>query len=125
MNGEEVRERIKGNGITLASVANELGISPQNLNSKLKAKSVKHDFLTKILNIIDRCCPPLPAEMEAAVMGSAPDGSDNADTLAALRKENEMLRQFLAEKEKEIEFLRILLQQQGKIMEKLHENARK
>ena len=56
--------------MSVAAVAEQLGTSPQNLNAKFNRKSIKTDFLQKIKEIIDRCAPPLPAEMEAAVIGS-------------------------------------------------------
>ena len=70
---------LKQRGLSLASVADELGTSPQNLNGKLKAKSLKSDFISAIKAIIDRCAPPLPAEMEEAVFGSNINGSNSAN----------------------------------------------
>lgn len=99
MTGQDLKDRIKDKGVTLAYVAEQLGTSPQNLSAKLAAKSVKLDFLSKVEAIIDRCCPPLPAEMQAAVMGSNINGSHSpnvqqtAGTSAALSRENELLRQ--------------------------------
>lgn len=82
-------------------VAEELGVSSQNLNSKLNAQNIKPSFLDKINAIIDKCCPPLPAEMEKAVMGQSITGNNNTGNIntvsssneAALLKEIEMLRE--------------------------------
>lgn len=100
MSGEELKTYLKERGLTLALVADELGTSPQNLNGKLKAKSLKSDFISKIKEIIDKCCPPLPAEMEAAVIGSNVNGSNSSNVNQsigsgneALQRENEILRQ--------------------------------
>lgn len=79
MTGEEMKTYLKQRGLSLASVADELGTSPQNLNGKLKAKSLKSDFISAIKAIIDRCAPPLPAEMEEAVMGSNVNGSNSSN----------------------------------------------
>ena len=79
MNGEELKQYIKRSGMSVAAVAEELGTSPQNLNSKLNAKSLRADFIQKIKAIIDKCAPPLPAEMEAAVMGSNVNGSNSSN----------------------------------------------
>ena len=79
MTGEEMKTYLKQRGLSLASVAEELGTSPQNLNGKLKAKSLKSDFISAIKAIIDRCAPPLPAEMEEAVMGSNINGSNSSN----------------------------------------------
>lgn len=50
--------------MSVAAVAEELGTSPQNLNAKFNRKSIKIDFFQKIKEIIDKCAPPLPAEMD-------------------------------------------------------------
>lgn len=79
MTGEEMKTYLKQRGLSLASVADELGTSPQNLNGKLKAKSLKSDFISAIKAIIDRCAPPLPAEMEEAVFGSNINDSNSSN----------------------------------------------
>lgn len=79
MTGEEMKTYLRQRGLSLASVAEELGTSPQNLNGKLKAKSLKSDFISAIKAIIDRCAPPLPAEMEEAVFGSNINGSSSSN----------------------------------------------
>ncbi len=92
---------LKQRGMSLASVAEELGTSPQNLNGKLKAKSLKSDFISAIKSIIDKCAPPLPAEMESAVIGSHIDASNSkgftqtigAGGDAVLQAENKLLRE--------------------------------
>ena len=75
MTGEEIKNIIKSRGMNLATVAKHLGTSPQNLNNRLNAKSVKIDFLQSIMDVINSCCPPLPAEVEVAVNGSGVIGS--------------------------------------------------
>lgn len=79
MSGEEMKTYLKQRGLSLATVAEELGTSPQNLNGKLKAKSLKSDFISAIKAIIDKCAPPLPAEMEEAVFGSNVNGSNSSN----------------------------------------------
>lgn len=99
MTGEEMKTYLRQRGLSLASVAEELGTSPQNLNGKLKAKSLKSDFISAIKAIIDRCAPPLPAEMEEAVFGSNVNGSNSSNVSksigsdAALAAENKLLRE--------------------------------
>lgn len=99
MTGEEMKTYLRQRGLSLASVAEELGTSPQNLNGKLKAKSLKSDFISAIKAIIDKCAPPLPAEMEAAVFGSNVNGSNSSNVSqsigsdAALAAENKLLRE--------------------------------
>lgn len=99
MSGEEMKTYLKQRGLSLASVAEELGTSQQNLNGKLKAKSLKSDFISAIKAIIDRCAPPLPVEMEEAVFGSNINGSNSSNVSqtiagdAALAAENKLLRE--------------------------------
>lgn len=99
MTGEELRQLIKSSGMSLTEVAKELDTSPQNLNARLNRRSVKYDFAQAVKSIIDKCCPPLPAEVEVSVMGSAFNGSHSPNVMqsvggdAALVAENKLLRQ--------------------------------
>ena len=98
MTGEEVKNIIKSRGMNLATVAKHLGTSPQNLNNRLNAKSIRIDFLQSIMDIINNCCPPLPVEVEASVIGSAngshsPNVTQSIGGDAALVAENKLLRQ--------------------------------
>ena len=98
MTGEEIKNIIKSRGMNLATVAKHLGTSPQNLNNRLNAKSVKIDFLQSIMDVINNCCPPLPAEVELAVNGSgiithSPNANNYLGGDAALVAENKLLRQ--------------------------------
>lgn len=99
MSGEELKRYIKASGVNMKTLAENLEVSPQNLNSKLNAKSLKADFIAKIKAIIDKCAPPLPAEMEADVIGSNVNGSNSSNVYqslggdAALAAENKLLRE--------------------------------
>lgn len=77
MSGEELKQYIKRSGLTMSDVARELGTTPQNVQARLGRKTIKIDFIQKIKAIIDRCAPPLPAEMEEAVIGSNVNGSNS------------------------------------------------
>lgn len=79
MSGEELKQYIKRSGLTMSDVARELGTTPQNVQARLGRKSIKIDFVQKIKEIIDRCAPPLPAEMEEAVFGSNVNGSNSSN----------------------------------------------
>lgn len=113
MSGEELKTYLKDRGLPLAKVADELGTSPQNLNGKLKAKSLKGDFIAKVKAIIDKCCPPLPAEMESAVIGSNITGANSSNVNQsigsgneeALQREVDLLRQQNAFLQKQVETL--------------------
>nr|UWG67480.1 MAG: helix-turn-helix domain protein [Bacteriophage sp.] len=99
MSGEEMKRYIKASGVNMKTLAENLKVSPQNLNSKLNAKSLRADFIQKIKEIIDKCAPPLPAEMEEAVFGSNVNGSNSPNVSqslgsdAALAAENKLLRE--------------------------------
>ena len=67
------------------------------------------DFLQSIIDVINNCCPPLPAEVEVSINGSAVNGSHSPNVTqsvgadaalaaenAILRKQNEFLQQQLA-----------------------------
>lgn len=79
--------------MSVAAIAEELGTSPQNLNAKFNRKSIKIDFFQKIKEIIDKCAPPLPAEMEEAVFGSNSSNVSQSSSDAALAAENKLLRE--------------------------------
>lgn len=79
MSGEELKQYIKRSGLTMSDVARELGTTPQNVQARLGRKTIKIDFIQKIKEIIDKCAPPLPAEMEAAVFGSNVNGSNSSN----------------------------------------------
>lgn len=99
MSGEELKKYIKSSGLTMSDVARELGTTPQNVQARLGRKTIKIDFIQKIKAIIDKCAPPLPAEMEEAVFGSNVNGSNSSNVSqsigsdAALAAENKLLRE--------------------------------
>lgn len=99
MTGEELKQIVRKSGLSVTEFAKELGMSPQNLNAKFISKSVKSDFLKRVENVINNSCPPLPAEVEVSVMGSAVNGSHSPNVTqsvggdAALVAENKLLRQ--------------------------------
>lgn len=51
MNGESVKLRLLENGIILAELANQLGISAQTLNSRFKARFFKPEYLAEITQL--------------------------------------------------------------------------
>lgn len=99
MTGLELRRYVEYSGLTMSDVARELGTTPQNVQARLGRKTIKIDFIQKIKEIIDKCAPPLPAEMEEAVFGSNVNGSNSSNVSqsigsdAALAAENKLLRE--------------------------------
>lgn len=101
--------------MSVTEFAKELGMSPQNLNGKFGQKSIKTDLLDKINAILDKCCPPLPAEMEKAVIGQSISGNNNVQTAdngvdAALLRENELLHKQNEFLQKQVERLMAMLE---------------
>lgn len=93
-----MKQMVRKSGLSVTDFAKELGMSPQNLNAKFISKSIKSDFLSKVESVINRCCPPLPAEVEIAVNGSgvithSPNANNYLGGDAALVAENKLLRQ--------------------------------
>lgn len=111
MTGEEMKIYLKQSGIPLATIAEGLGISPQNLNGRLKAKSLKTDFVAQIRAVIDSYASSLSTEMEGDVMDSNVNGSNNmagqSSVDLALQQETEVLR-------KQNEFQQKLIEAQQK-----------
>ena len=113
MSGEELKQYIKASGLTMTDIAKEMGTTPQNVQARLSRKSIKADFWLKVKEIIDKCCPPLPAEMESAVIGSNVNGSNSSNVNQsigsgneeALQREVDLLRQQNAFLQKQVETL--------------------
>jgi transcriptional regulator with XRE-family HTH domain len=96
MSGEELKKYIKRSGLTMSDVARELGTTQQNVQARLGRKTIKIDFIQKIKEIIDRCAPPLPAEMEEAVIGPNVSQSLGSDAALQARVESLEIALFLA-----------------------------
>lgn len=111
MSGEELKQYIKHSGLTMSDIAREFGTTPQNIQARLGRKSLKADFIAKIKAIIDKCAPPLPAEMENAVIGSNVNGSHSPNVSqsiggdSALAAENKLLREQNEFLQKQVETL--------------------
>lgn len=54
MTGKWLRANIKESGFELKKVAELIGITPQDMNSKLKASSLKADFIEKVAKAINK-----------------------------------------------------------------------
>lgn len=115
MTGEELKQYIKDSGLSVSEIARELDMTPQNITAKFGRQTVKRDFLAKVEAIINKCCPPLPGEMDAAVFGNSVVNGSNSPNVnqtlggtphnAALQRENELLRQQVALLQQQNEFL--------------------
>lgn len=48
MQGKNIKQLLQNHGLSEAEIARKMGLSPQNLNSKLKGKDIGLDFIKKI-----------------------------------------------------------------------------
>lgn len=102
--------------MTITDVAKEMGTTPQNFGAKLTRKSVRADLIIAVKNILDKCAPPLPIEMEQAVIGSnvngaySPNVQQSTGNNAALVAENKLLKQQNQFLQQQVERLTSLLE---------------
>ena len=54
MNGEHLRKKLVEQSVDFMAVAKELGISPQSLQNRLKAKDVKISFIVELAKAINK-----------------------------------------------------------------------
>ena len=52
MTGNELRNILKANGVVLADLARNLGMSQQVLNSRLNVKNLKIDFINDVIFLL-------------------------------------------------------------------------
>lgn len=101
MTGEEIKRIIRESGYNLAYISRELGISPQNLNSKLRTKTVKLDFYKSIVDIINKEKPQLVPNHQAIAAGNKAVAAINStiENASDARKEIESLKQRISDLE--------------------------
>lgn len=122
MNGEAVKKILKSKGMKLNSLAILLEETPQNMSSLLNVADVKTGLLERISSATGIPVSEFFGEKSATLSASMTGGSNNrmiagngnsmgdsAVDLEALRRENELLKKWMAEKDGQIEFLRELL----------------
>jgi transcriptional regulator with XRE-family HTH domain len=54
LTGAEVKYKLKEGGYSLTNIALAMGITPQNLQSKLKSKDIKIEFLQTLAKVINK-----------------------------------------------------------------------
>lgn len=102
MTGEELKSIIALEGYKLADIAEALGMTPQNLNSRLKAKVIRKEFLNEIERIIKKDISSIYFQMANADNGStavAGNGNNvNQETMQfveLLKKKDEQIDRLL------------------------------
>lgn len=122
MNGDAVKKILRERKVKLNAIASSLGESPQNISSMLNALDIKTGVIERISSVTGIPISEFFGEKSATLSASMTGGSNNrmiagngnsmgdsAVELEALRRENELLKEWMAEKDGQIEFLRELL----------------
>lgn len=102
MTKETLRQIFKMYNISQAEVAKRMGISYQALYSRIEAKDISISTLTGIAQALNISLSQLCASVET----QAQEELSQLDEISALRRENKILRQMIADKTAIIELLR-------------------
>lgn len=87
MSGEELKKKLKGEGISQIEIARLLGVSQQSVNQSLDAKDIKSGFLEDL-------CRVLGKDMSFFYnISFKPVNNDEEETFAGMRKAIEQLQQ--------------------------------
>lgn len=82
MNGKVLKDIIKSTGVEQTEVAKKLGLTPQGLNSKLNAASVKTDFLQKVGIAINKTVEQIMQDAVALEANGVPKKQTGRDIAA-------------------------------------------
>lgn len=92
MSGEEMKRYIKASGVNMKTLAENLEVSPQNLNSKLNAKSLRADFIAKVMEVVTKYGQPIPADVEKIIFKDSSmteqEYNDTVSRISEIRKKN-------------------------------------
>jgi len=115
MTGEELKRFLKKEGVTLKTLAEKMGITPQTLNSRLKAKSVSVDTISEIEkvtgksiyleNMGDRSIVNTGAVKGSIITGDGNVIEDKDQQIILLKERVVHLEEMLKEKERFIQTL--------------------
>lgn len=106
MTGEELKSIIANEGYKLADIAEALGMTPQNLNSRLKAKVIRKEFLNEIERIIKKDISSVYRQMANAENGStAVAGNGNT-----INQETKQFIELLKKKDEQIDRLLTIIE---------------
>lgn len=122
MNGLQIKKILLEKGLKASDIAKRLGESQQMVSAALQSKDVKSSLIERISGVTGIPISEFFGEKTATLSASMTGGSNNrmiagngnsmGDSLAeleALRRENELLKKWMAEKDGQIEFLRELM----------------
>lgn len=122
MNGLQIKKILLEKGVRASDIAKRMGESHQMVSAALQSKDVKSSLIERISGVTGIPISEFFGEKTATLSASMTGGSNNrmiagngnsmGDSLAeleALRRENELLKKWMAEKDGQIEFLRELM----------------
>lgn len=115
MNGKDLKSRILDAKVPLATIADDLGVTAQSLNSTFHVKDVRSGTIEKIAKVLNKPVSyfygeEAPAAGSATVTGNNSAASVGGDatvntTGEELQERIKLLQELLAEKERTIKIL--------------------
>lgn len=112
MTGKEVREILLNAGYVLSDIADKMKISPQTLNSRLNAKTIKIEFVKELCSVIEKPLSFFSRENE---------GNDNVQNIAV---PYEFVQAMIDERKRHDEMNAELIRQNGELIEMLQERKK-
>lgn len=122
MNGLQVKKILLEKGLKASNIAKDLGESQQMISAALQSNDVKSSLIERISSVtgipisefFGEKATTLSASMTGGnnnrmIAGNGNSMGDSSAELEALKRENELLKKWMAEKDEQIEFLRGLL----------------
>lgn len=101
MTKKAIKAILKEYNISQREVAKSMGITPQTLYERLEGKDISISTLTGIAQALNISLSTLCTHIEKHIKGNTPQ----LDELSMLRRENELLKQIISEKDKIIDLL--------------------
>lgn len=105
MTKQAIKAILKEYNISQREVAKSMGITPQTLYERLEGKDISISTLTGIAQALNISLSALCSHIEKHIKGNIPQ----LDELSMLRRENELLKQIISEKDKIIGLLQQMI----------------
>lgn len=112
MTGKELREILLNAGYVLSDIADKMKISPQTLNSRLNAKTIKIEFVKELCSVIEK---PL------SFFSKENEGNDNLQNGVV---PYEFVQAMIEERKRHDEMNAELIRQNGELIEIIKENKK-
>lgn len=112
MTGKELREILLNAGYVLSDIADKMKISPQTLNSRLNAKTIKIEFVKELCSVIEK---PL------SFFSKENEGNDNLQNGVV---PYEFVQAMIEERKRHDEMNAELIRQNGELIEIIKETKK-